>query len=143
MKITSFFAVHALVLGSAAFVAWGVLGMRGSWPFSLSLDTFEAGGIGVALTAVFLLAVAWPVQLVVRESASVYTRLAAGLISGPVGVWFGLFVLSSYPIDWHWYISRAWALHVVFAGVGFCFSLSWHRRLRPNPSLQRTACGGR
>jgi len=29
----------------------------------------------------------------------------------------GLYVITSYPVDWEWYISRVWTLHLVFAGV--------------------------
>ena len=139
MKIAKFLAVQAVLLGLCAFFAWALLGARGSWPSGLSLDTFEAVGIGIALTAMFLVAVAWPVQLSIRNALPLYMRLASGLVSGPLGVWLGLRVLSSYPIGWEWYVSRAWTLHLVYAGVGIAFAWMWHRRLRADGLPQRTA----
>jgi len=136
MKLTRFFIVQALALGSCAFVAWALLASRGTWPLRFSLDTIAALGAGIALTALFLLVVAWPVQLAIRGQAPLVTRIVAGLVSGPVGVWLGLVVLSSYPVNWDWYVSRAWALHSVYAGIGLCFALAWHRRLRPNNSFK-------
>ena len=142
MKLVRSFIVQSLLLGSCAFAAWALLVSPGAWPFSLSLDTLGAAAVGIGLTAMFLLAVAMPFQLALRGSRSLLVRTLVGAVSGPVGVWLGLFVLSDYPISWEWYGSRAWALHVVFAGVGVCFAVLWHRRLRPNSSFKPTPLRG-
>ena len=142
MKLIRSFIVQSVLLGSCAFVAWALLLYRGTWPFSLSLDTLAAAAAGIVLTAVFLLAVATPLQLILRSNRSLAFRTLVGAASGPVGVWLGLLVLSNYPIAWEWYGSRAWALHVVFAGVGVCFAVLWHRRLRPNNSFKPTPLRG-
>jgi ABC-type polysaccharide/polyol phosphate export permease len=89
-----------------------------------------------------LFTVAAPFQLALRSNRSLVVRTFVGVVSGLVGVWLGLLVLSSYPISWEWYGSRVWALHVVFAGVGMCFAVLWHRRLRPNNSFKPTPLRG-
>ena len=142
MKLVRSFIVQSILLGSCAFAAWALLVSPGTWPFSLSLDTLGAAAVGVCLTAMFLLFVALPPQLALRSNRSLLVRILVGAVSGPVGVWLGLLVLSNYPISWGWYISRAWALHVVFAGVGMCFAVLWHRRLRPNNSFKPTPLRG-
>ena len=142
MKLIRFFIVQAALLGSCAFIVWALLVTRSAWPLQFSLDTLAAVGAGIALTAVFLLVVAWPVQLAIRSRDLLVVRLLAGLISGPVGVWLGLLALSDYPVSVEWYISRAWQLHVVYAGVGACFALAWHRQLRPNNSFKPTPLRG-
>ena len=136
MKLVRFFIVQSALLGLCAFAAWALLTSPGAWPFSASLDTLGAAVFGIVLTAMFLFAVAVPFQLALRGNRSLAVRLLVGALSGPVGVWLGLLVFSNYPINWEWYGSRAWTLHVVFAGVGVCFSWVWHRRLRPNNSFK-------
>ena len=136
MKFARFLAFQALTLGAAALVAWSLLTLPGLWAFRLSLDTLASLGFAVLLTALFLLLVALPLQALLGRSAALPLRLAVGALSGPLGVWLGLLVLSSYPIEAHWYIIRSWALHAVYAGVGVCFALAWHRRLRPNNSFK-------
>ena len=135
MKLVRFFIVQAVLLGSCAFVVWALL-VSPTWPLSFSSDTLAAIAAGIALTGMFLLVVCWPIQLALRSSRSLVARLLSGVVAGPTGVWLGLLVLSNYPIDWEWYVSRAWALHAVYAGVGTCFALAWHRRLRPNNSFK-------
>jgi hypothetical protein len=142
MKLVRSFIVQSILLGSCAFAAWALLVSPGTWPFSLSLDTLSASAVGICLTAMFLFVVALPPQLALRSNRSLFVRTLVGAVSGPVGVWLGLLVLSNYPISWEWYISRAWALHVVFAGVGMCFAVLWHRRLRPNNSFKPTPLRG-
>lgn len=134
MKLVRSFIVQSALLGSCAFAAWALLVSPGTWPFSLSLDTLGATAVGICLTAIFLLTVAAPFQLALRSNRSLVVRTFVGAVSGPVGVWLGLLVLSSYPISWEWYGSRTWALHFVFVGIGVCFAVLWHRRLRPNNS---------
>ena len=136
MKLVRFFIVQSVLLGSCAFAAWALLLSRGTWPFILSLDTLHAAGAGIVLTAAFLLSIATPLQLTLGSNRSLVFRILVGAASGPAGVWLGLLVLSNYPIGWEWYGSRAWALHVVFAGVGVYFAVLWHRRLRPNNSFK-------
>ena len=132
MRLVRLFIVQAVLLGSCAFVAWALLMSPASWPFGFSLDTLAAMAAGIALTAIFMLMVSWPVQFALRSDRSLSTRLLFGVVSGPLGVWLGLLVLSNYPIDWEWYVSRAWTLHAVYAGVGACFALAWHHRPRPS-----------
>ena len=136
MKLVRFFIFQSALLGSCAFAAWALLVSPGTWPFSASLDTLGAAVVGIVLTATFLLAVAVPLQIALRGNRSLAVRLLVGAVSGPLGVWLGLLVLSNYPINWEWYGSRAWELHVLFAGVGMCFSWAWHRCLRPNNSFK-------
>ena len=135
MKLIRFFLVQSVLLGSCAFAAWALLVSPTSWPFSLSLDTLAAVAAGIVLTAMFLLVVAWPAQLALRGYRALLVRVLVGVVSGPVGVWLGLLVFSNYPINWDWYVSRAWALHAVYTGVGAVFAAAWHRRLRPNNSF--------
>ena len=137
MKTARFLTVQALLLGPCAFVVWALLGARGSWPFSLSMDTFAAAGLGTALTALFLVTVALPIQLCISGSAPLPLRLVSGLVSGIFGVWLGLWALSSYPIGWEWYVSRAWSLHLVYGGVGFAFAWMWFRWLRAEGEPKR------
>lgn len=130
MKLVRFFVFQSALLGSGAFAAWALLLSRGIWPFNATLDTLGAAVFGIVLTAVFLLVVGVPLQLGLCGDRSLAVRLLVGAVSGPLGVWLGLLVLSSHPINWEWYGSRVWALHTIFAGVGICFSWAWHRRLR-------------
>ena len=142
MKLARFLALQALILGTAALIAWSLLISPGLWAFRLSVDTLAALGFAVLLTALFLLLIALPVQALLGRSAALPLRLVVGALSSPLGVWLGLLVLSSYPIEAHWYIIRSWALHAVYAGVGACFALAWHRRLRPNNSFKPTPLRG-
>ena len=142
MKLARFFIVQAVILGSGAFVSWALLVSPSAWPLIFSLDTLAAVAAGIALTAMFLLVVCWPIQLALRSGRSLLAHVLAGVVSGPIGVWIGLLVLSNYPIDWQWYVSKAWALHAVYAGAGACFALAWHRRLRPNNSFKPTPLRG-
>jgi hypothetical protein len=142
MRLTRFLIVQSTVLGTCAFVAWALLGSSAAWPLRLSLDTLAAAAIGVLLTAMFLLVVAWPSQLALRSNRSLLVRVLVGAASGPVGVWLGLLLLTGYPIGWEWYVVRAGTLHAVFAAVGAAFALAWYRRLRPNHSFKPTPLRG-
>ena len=136
MKLARFLAIQTLVLGVFAFFVWTFLALRNTWTLRLSLDALSALGFAVAVTALFLLLVALPLQKLIGRAASLPLRLVVGAISGPLGVWLGYLAFSSVPIDPYWYIIRAWTLHVVYGGVGLCFAWSWHRRLRPNNSFK-------
>ena len=142
MKLVGFFIVQSVLLGSGAFAAWALLTSPGAWPLHFSLDTLAAAAFGIGLTAVFLLAVALPFQLALRSNGPLLPRLLVGAVSGPAGVWLGLLVLSKYPISWEWYGVRATALHIVFAGVGACFAVLWHRRRRDNHAIEPTTTSG-
>lgn len=139
MKTARFLTVQALLLGPCSFVVWALLGARGSWPFSLSIDTFAATVLGTALTALFLATIALPIQLCIRDSVPLPPRLVSGLVSGTLGVWLGLWVLSSYSIGWEWYVSRAWSLHLVYGGVGLAFAWMWFRWRRANGEPQKSS----
>ena len=141
MRVLKLLAVQSLLLGVSAFVAWTLLGNGGRWALSLSLDTLAACGIGVALVAVFLTFLALPIQSAFRNFSLSFKALV-GFLCGPFGVWLGLLVLTSYPIDWEWYVARSWALHVVFAGVGLVFATACHTALRPNDSFKPTPLRG-
>ena len=137
-----FFIFQSILLGSGAFVAWALLSNPGTWPFSLSLDTLAAAALGVFLTALFLLLFAWPTQFALRKSSSLAIRLLVGAAAGPLGVWLGILIFSSYPIDWNSYVSRPLGLHAIFIGIGVAFAWAWHRRLRPNNSFKPTPLRG-
>ncbi len=133
VNTAGFLAVRALLLGPCAFYVWDLLESRGShWPDILSMDFLAAAGIGTVLTALFLAIVAVPIQLCLSASAPLLLRLVWGVLSGPLGVWLGLLLASRrrYPIEWDWYVSRAWTLHVVFCGMGLAFAWMWWRRQR-------------
>jgi hypothetical protein len=139
MRLFRFLVGQGLLLGTGAFVLWAVLGTGGRWPLRLSLDTASALALGVVLTSAFLVVVALPLQCLVRPLPA---RLAAGALSGPLGVWLGLLVLSSYPVGWEWYVTRAWILHFVYAIVGVVFGWAWWAKLRPNNSSKPTPLRG-
>ena len=142
MKLTRFLVIQALLLGTLALIAWVPLVSRGTWPLRFSFDTFAALGLAVLLTGLFLLCIALPFQKLIGQNAHLSLRLIVGAISGPLGVWLGLLVLSNYPIDSHWYIMRAWQLHAVYVTVGVLFSWAWHCRQRPNNSFKPTPLRG-
>lgn len=125
-----FFIIQSTLLGTLAFIIWAILMSPNIWPFALSLDTLVATAAGIILTAMFLLVVAWPFQIALRRRYSLLLRIFVGAISGPIEVWLGLLVLSSYPINLEWYVSRAWALHSVYTAVGTAFAIAWYFHLR-------------
>lgn len=131
LELARFLAAQVLGLGCLAFIAWALFTTRGNWTFLLSWDALFALALGVALTALFVLVVALPVQSVLAAKASLSARLLAGCFSGPLGVWLGLLVFTKYPLESYSYIDRSWSLYLVYAVVGFCFAWAWHRRSAP------------
>jgi hypothetical protein len=139
MRLLRFFVGQSILLGSGAFVIWMALATHPSGPPDLSLDTLAALGFSILVTAAFLLVVASPLQLIARSFPG---RLAAGVLAGPIGVWAGLLLLSSYPVTWGWYVTKVWALHVVYTLVGTAFGWAWWAKLRPNNSSKPTPLRG-
>src|SRR3546814_17008994 len=135
MKLLLLFILKQIVLLTLLLIlSWAVWGPVGPEIRASPLSLFRFYlPLALAMSAGFITLIALPLQILVRSSPTSIAYLT-GLFSGLITTTLVIAPFYIFPSFSPFIVINFWS-HVTFAILGFVFSFSFRRRVRPNSSF--------